>query len=356
MQAWHRSQLPRPDFRVYTRRMPSPPPARVANPDDYLAAQSLLADRYAVEREIGRGGMATVYLAEETKHSRQVAIKVLRPELAATLGAERFHREIGIAARLSHPHLVPLIDSGEAGGLLYYVSAYMPGGSLRERLQREGKLSVRDTLRIAQEVSTALDYAHRAGFVHRDVKPENILFADGHALLADFGVARVVFGEGSDDQVTAAGLAVGTPEYMSPEQASGERNVDRQADIYSLACVVYEMLTGAPPFRGDTRTVMMRHVTATPPRIRAVQPEIPTSVDDAIALAMAKDPASRFGSACDFVSAMRAESQARGRVYAGATRNIAVLPFVNASPDPDNEYLSDGITDELIDALAKVEG
>jgi serine/threonine-protein kinase len=356
MQARHRDQLPRPDFRIYTRRMPSSSRTGVANADDYRAAQTLLADRYAVEREIGRGGMATVYLPEETKHNRQVAIKVLRPELAATLGAERFHREIGIAARLSHPHLVPLIDSGEAGGLLYYVSAYMPGGSLRERLQRESKLSVRDTLRIAQEVSTALDYAHRAGFVHRDVKPENILFADGHALLADFGVARVVFGEGSDDQVTAAGLAVGTPEYMSPEQASGDRDVDGSADVYALACVVYEMLTGAPPFKGDTRAVMMRHMTATPPRIRAVQPEIPTSVDDAIALAMAKEPANRFKSACDFVSAMRVESQARGRVYAGATRNIAVLPFVNASPDPDNEYLSDGITDELIDALAKVEG
>jgi serine/threonine-protein kinase len=336
--------------------MVGPTETEAASGDDYLAARTLLADRYTVEREIGRGGMATVYLAEETKHSRQVAIKVLRPELAATLGADRFLREIGIAARLAHPHLVPLIDSGEAGGLLYYVSAYMAGGSLRDRLQREGKLSVRETLRIAQEVSTALDYAHRAGFVHRDVKPENILFADGHAMLADFGVARVVFGEGADDQVTAAGLAIGTPEYMSPEQASGERDVDGHADIYSLACVVYEMLTGAPPFRGDMRSIMMRQLTETPPRIRALHPEIPASVDDAISLAMHKDRSVRFGSACSFVSAMRVESTARGRGFTGATRNIAVLPFVNASPDPDNEYLSDGITDELIDALAKVEG
>src|SRR5690349_3636954 len=250
--------------------------------------QQLLEPNYRVQREIGRGGMATVYLAEEVKHGRAVAIKVLRRDFAPAFSADRFHREIGIAARLSHPHLVPLIDSGEAGGMLYYVSAYMPGGSLRERLQREGKLSVRETLRIAQEVSTALDYAHRAGFVHRDVKPENILFADGHALLADFGVARVVFGEGAEDQVTAAGLAIGTPEYMSPEQASGERNVDGKADIYALACVVYEMLAGEPPFKGDTRAIMMRHVTETPPRIRAVQPGIPASVDDAIALAMAK--------------------------------------------------------------------
>ena len=329
---------------------------RASSLDDYLTARAVLADRYSLDREIGRGGMATVYLANETKHSRQVAIKVLKPELAATLGADRFLREIGIAARLSHPHIVPLIDSGDAGGVLYYVSAYMPGGSLRERLQRKGTLSVHDALRIAHEVATALDYAHRQGFVHRDVKPENILFADGHAMLADFGVARVVFGEGADDPVTAAGLAIGTPEYMSPEQANGDQTIDGRADIYALACVVYEMLTGAAPFRGDTRSVMMRHVTATPPRVRAVHPEVPASVDDAIALAMAKDPGTRFGTACDFVSAARLESRARGRVLAAARRNIAVLPFVNASPDPDNEYLSDGITDELIDALAKVEG
>src|SRR3954453_7803814 len=191
----------------------------------------------------------------------------------------------------------------------------MPGGSLGERLQRDGKLSVRDTLRIAQEVSTALDYAHRAGFVHRDVKPENILFADGHALLADFGVARVVFCEGADDQVTAAGLAIGTPEYMSPEQASGGQAIDGRADIYALACVVYEMLTGAPPFRGETRTIMVRQVTETPPRVRALHPEIPPAVDDAIVLAMAKDPDARFGSACAFVNAMEAESRPRGRVF-----------------------------------------
>ena len=336
--------------------VPPSPAASAHDHDSLIAARTLLADRYAVDRELGRGGMATVYLAEETKHSRQVAIKVLRPELAATLGAERFLREIGIAAKLSHPHLVPLIDSGDAGGLLYYVSAYVTGGSLRDRLQRDGKLPLRDALRIAEEISTALDYAHRAGFVHRDVKPENILFADGHALLADFGVARVLQGEG-DDPVTAAGLAIGTPEYMSPEQASGEREVDGRADVYALACVMYEMITGAPPFRAESqRAVMVRHVTETPTRVRALLPEIPASVDNAIALALAKDPGTRFGSSCDFVHAMQTETSPRGRSVAGATRNIAVLPFVNASPDPDNEYLSDGITDELIDALAKVEG
>src|SRR5688500_322760 len=334
------------------------PPVRphpALDQDSLVVARTLLADRYAVARELGRGGMATVYLADETKHGRKVAIKVLHPELARTLGAERFLREIGIAARLSHPHVVPLIDSGEAGGLLYYVSSYMPGGSLRERLERESRLSVRDALRIAEEVSTALDYAHRGGFVHRDVKPENNLCADGHALLADFGVARVIFGEGADDEVAAAGIAIGTPEYMSPEQASGDRAVDGRADVYSLACVVYEMLTGAPPFQGAPRNILMRHVTETPRRVRALHPEIPASVDDAIALALTKDPSTRFASACDFVNALRLDAP-RGRVYVGATRNTAVLPCVNATRDPDNESLSDGIPAELIDALAKVEG
>ena len=334
----------------------SPSPSTVPLTESLAAVRSALGDRYAVDRELGRGGMATVYLAEEAKHGRQVAIKVLHPELAATLGAERFLREIGIAARLSHPHLVPLIDSGKAGGLLYFVSAYMSGGSLRDRLVREGKLPVRDALRIAEEIATALDYAHRAGFVHRDVKPENILFADGHALLADFGIARVCQYD-DDEPVTAAGVAIGTPEYMSPEQASGERDIDARSDVYSLAGVVFEMLAGEPPFRGDSsRAVIMKQVTEPPRRIRTIRAEVPASVDDAIARALAKDPARRFPSAGDFISAMQVDVPARGRVFTGATRNIAVLPFVNASPDPENEYLSDGITDELIDALAKVEG
>src|SRR6266550_4520838 len=199
-----------------------------------------LDERYSVERELGHGGMATVYLAEERKHKRKVAIKVLRPELAASVGTERFLREIGIAARLAHPHIVPLIDSGEAEGLLYYVSPFVPGGSLRDRLMKEQHLPVRDVVRIASEVGAGLDYAHRAGFVHRDVKPENILFADGHALLADFGVARATCAaesEGRSDSgaVTGAGIALGTPEYMSPEQASGDRDVDARSDVYSLA-------------------------------------------------------------------------------------------------------------------------
>jgi serine/threonine-protein kinase len=332
-------------------------------PDPSASLVAALADRYTIERELGRGGMATVYLAEEKKHGRAVAIKVLRPGLAAPLGTERFLREIGIAARLSHPHIVPLIDSGEAGGLLYYVQPHVPGGSLRERLDRETRLPVKDALRIAQEVGAGLDYAHRNGFVHRDVKPENVLFADGQAVLADFGVARALGAPppphpgtaAATDVVTDAGIAVGTPEYMSPEQASGESNLGNSSDVYSLACVVYEMLAGEPPLRGaGARATMAKHVTETPRPVRALRPEVPAGAEGALAKALAKDPAERFPSVAEFVAALQAEGPARPSP--AATRSVAVLPFVNASPDAENEYLSDGITDELIDALAKIDG
>jgi len=303
--------------------------------------------------------MATVYLAEDTKHGRKVAIKVLRSGLAASLGADRFLREIGIAARLSHPHIVPLIDSGEAGGLLYYVQPHVPGGSLRDRLARERRLPVKEVLRIAHEVGAGLDFAHRNGFVHRDVKPENILFADGHAVLADFGVARACYVPGAlpvTDVVTDAGLAVGTPEYMSPEQASGEMNLGNPSDVYSLACVVYEMLAGAPPLVGaGARATMAKHVTEVPRPVRALRPEVPAAVERALAKALAKDPLERYASVAEFTDALQAEGPT-GPMAPATTRSIAVLPFVNASPDPENEYLSDGITDELIDALAKIAG
>ena len=331
-------------------------------PDDAAihATQTLLGERYRLARELGRGGMATVYLAEEVKHRREVAIKVLHPDFAPTLGAERFVREIGIAARLSHPHLVPLIDSGEAGGLRYYVSAYVSGGSLRDRLLAEARLPVTDAIRIASEIGAALGYVHRAGFIHRDVKPENILFAEGMALLADFGVARPSArggGDGAVTTVTSAGLAVGTPEYMSPEQASGDSDLDARSDVYSLACVVFEMLAGEPPFRGSSpRATMAKQVAEPARRLRTVRPEIPVTVEDAVARALAKDPELRWPSIGEFVAALEVPSEPRGRPTAWATRSIAVLPFINASPDPENEYLSDGITDELIAALAKVDG
>jgi serine/threonine protein kinase/tetratricopeptide (TPR) repeat protein len=317
---------------------------------------SALAGRYTIERELGRGGSATVYLALEEKHGRQVAIKVLKPEVATSLGAERFLREIGITARLSHPHLVPLIDSGEAGGLLYYVAPYISGGSLRDRLVLGGRFTVPDALRVTREVGAGLDYAHRNGFIHRDVKPENILFADGQAMLADFGIAHV--GRAATaEPLTDAGVVVGTPEYMSPEQASGESNLESRSDIYSLACVLYEMLAGEPPLRGSSsRATIAKQVTETPRPLRALRPDVLPAVDRALACALAKDPADRFASVAEFIAALHTEEVERAHLPLAATRSIAVLPFVNASSDPENEYLSDGITDELIDALAKVEG
>jgi len=320
---------------------------------------SLFASRFTLERELGRGGMATVYLARETKHERQVAIKVLHPEVSAAFGAERFLREIGIAARLSHPHLVPLIDSGEADGMLYYVSAFVPGGSLRDRLVRERRLPVDDVLRITAEIASGLDFAHRNGFVHRDVKPENILFADGHALLADFGIARATCEEEEEEasNVTTPGIVVGTPAYMSPEQASGERQLDARSDVYSLACVVFEMLTGEPLFEGRlARQVMTKQVVEPPRRPRSIRPEVPAAVDDAVHRALQKDPALRFAAVSEFATAIRTDYAPRARASNRTKIGIAVLPFVNLSAEADNEYLSDGLTEELINALATVEG
>ncbi|HTT68122.1 MAG TPA: protein kinase [Gemmatimonadales bacterium] len=319
-----------------------------------------LQGRYAVERELGRGGMASVYLAEDLKHHRKVAIKVMHPDLVRSVDAARFLREIGIAAQLSHPHIVPLIDSGEAGGRLYLVTPYVTGGSLRERLEREGPLPLADVLRIAEEAGAGLDFAHRNGFVHRDVKPENILFADGHAVLADFGIARACCGPERGPVagvgVTEVGIAVGTPEYMSPEAASGD-DVDSPADVYSLACVVYEMLTGEPPLKGDgPRATMARQIAEVPRSVRAARPDAPPAMERALARALAKNPADRFQSVADFLAALAAETAEAAPRSLVPGRCVAVLPFVNASPDPENEYLSDGITDELIDALAKVEG
>jgi len=321
-----------------------------------MVAGQAIGDRYTIERVLGEGGMATVHLAEEHKHHRKVAIKVLRDELGASLGAVRFMREIGIAARLSHPHIVPLIDSGEYEGALYYVSPYIEGGSLRDRLNREKRLPLDEALRIATEVGTALDFAHRNGFVHRDVKPENILFADDHALLADFGIAQICC-DPQTEALTLGGLALGTPEYMSPEQASGESDVGTKGDIYGLACVVYEMLCGEPPFKGaNARQTMAKQVTETPRSSRSLRPDLPGGMDDVLRKALAKDPSQRYGTVAEFTSALEiARSVGSGRTRR-ISRTIAVLPFVNSSPDPDNEYLSDGITDELIDALAKVEG
>jgi serine/threonine protein kinase len=253
-----------------------------------------LQERYRIERgpdgslaPLGRGGTATVYLAQDLRHDRPVALKVVHPELAASVGTERFLREIRFVARLSHPHILPLFDSGEAEGLLYYVMPYVSGESLRQRLAREGRLAVSSAVRIACQVGLALDYAHRNGVVHRDIKPENILLDGDQAIVADFGIATAREAA-SEDRLTEAGLAVGTPAYMSPEQAGGATQVDGRSDIYSLGCVLYEMLNGAPPFTGPTpQAVMAQQVLASLPAIRSRRPEVPQAVEHALTRALA---------------------------------------------------------------------
>lgn len=264
----------------------------------------LLADRYRVQRELGAGGMATVYLAEDLKHKRDVAVKVLRPELAASLGVERFAREIEIAAKLRHRHIVPLYDSGEAGGYLFYVMPYVEGESLRDRLRREKQLPVDDALQISRELADALSYAHDHGVIHRDIKPENILLEGGHAVLADFGIAWAVEKAGGE-KLTRTGLVLGTPAYMSPEQAAGGTEIDGRSDLYSLACVLYEMLAGHPPFVGVTaESLIHQHLAAEPPNITGIRPSVPGWVVAALTRSLAKTPADRYYPVAQFAEAI----------------------------------------------------
>jgi Tol biopolymer transport system component/tRNA A-37 threonylcarbamoyl transferase component Bud32 len=266
-----------------------------------------LADRYRIDREIGRGGMATVFLAHDIKHDRRVAVKVLHPDLGAVLGGERFLEEVRTTARLQHPHILPLIDSGEAGGLLFYVMPFVDGETLRDRLVRERQLPVADAIALAREIADALEYAHRQGVVHRDVKPENILLADGHALVADFGIARAASRTGGD-RLTQTGISLGTPSYMSPEQAMGESTIDARADVYAMGCVLYEMLVGEAPFAGpSTQSIVARLITERAPAARTKRETIPAHVDDAIATALQKLPADRQRSAAEFGAALAAE-------------------------------------------------
>jgi serine/threonine protein kinase/Flp pilus assembly protein TadD len=321
--------------------------------DLFERLQTRLAGRYRLERELGRGGMATVYLAHDPKHHRSVAIKVLHPELAASVGAERFLREIEISARLAHPHILPLHDSGSAGDLLYYVMPYVAGESLRALLERERPLSLEQAVKLAQDVAEALDHAHRQGVVHRDIKPENILIEEGHAVVTDFGLAAAL-SRAEPGRLTGAGLAAGTPEYMSPEQAAGERQLDPRTDVYSLACVVYEMLAGEPPFHGPSaRAIMARHVTDPVPPLGTARPDLAPSVSRAVDRALAKAAADRYPSAGDFVRALTAvEAEPAG----AADMGLAVLAFSNMSGNPDAEYLSDGISEEIINALSRLSG
>ncbi|MFL5531973.1 MAG: protein kinase domain-containing protein [Gemmatimonadales bacterium] len=279
--------------------------------------RAALADRYRIERELGRGGMATVYLAHDLRHDRPVAIKVLHPELTATLGPDRFLQEIRTTARLDHPHILALLDSGEAEGTLWYTMPYVEGESLRDRLRRESQLPIEHALRITGEVADALDYAHEQRVVHRDIKPENILLARGHARVADFGIARALEAAGGG-QLTQTGMAVGTPTYMSPEQASGAA-VDARSDIYALGCVLYEMLVGEPPFTGPTpQAVIARRFTETPRPLHATRDRVPPHIEDAVARALARTPADRFETAAEFARALE---------HGGAT------PAVGRPPD-----------------------
>jgi serine/threonine-protein kinase len=320
-----------------------------------------LAGRYRIERELGQGGMAIVFLADDLRHSRKIALKVLRPEVASEIGADRFLREIRLAAGLTHPHILPLYDSGEADGLLFYVMPNMQGKSLRERLDAEKQLPLDEALRLTREVASALDYAHRQGVVHRDVKPENILLHDGSAMVADFGIGKAL--SEAEAEITQTGMMLGTPAYMSPEQASGESAIDGRSDLYSLGCVLHEMLTGEPPFTGpNAQAIIAKRFIAPIPHVRTVR-DVPEAVDEATARALARTPVDRYSSAAVFADAL-ASIQAGGTTPPGGTpasrkatppkRSIAVLPLANRSADPENEYFSDGMTEEIINALAKL--
>ncbi len=302
--------------------------------------------------------MARVFLAHDLKYNRDVAIKVLRPDLAEEVGAARFLHEIQIAARLHHPHILPLYDSDQVDGLVYYVMPYIQGESLRHRLDRERQLPIADALQVAREVADALSYAHSCNVVHRDIKPANILLDSGHALVADFGVARAV-GAGE----SSTGHIVGTPGYMSPEQIDGSRFLDGRSDIYSLGCVLYEMLTGDAPFRGATLTaVIANRLTSPVPSARSARDLVPEAVDSAVRKAMATLPADRFSTVGQFAEALGTPATVAIAVGAAqamveelqSAKSVAVLPFENMSTDPENEYFSDGITDDIIAQLSKI--
>ncbi|HLB09918.1 MAG TPA: serine/threonine-protein kinase, partial [Gemmatimonadaceae bacterium] len=262
-----------------------------------------LAGRYSIGRQLGEGGMAIVFLAHDLRHDREVALKVLRPEVSAEIGAERFLLEIKLAAGLTHPHILPVFDSGEADGLLFYVMPSMEGRSLRERLDRERQLSLMEALRIAREVASALDYAHRHNVVHRDIKPENILLHDGSAMVADFGIGKVLSATGRS--ITQTGLAIGTPAYMSPEQSAGELSTDGRSDLYSLGCVLYEMLTGEPPFTGvSAQAIIAKRFVSPIPKVRTTR-DVPEAVDTAVTRALARTPVDRYPTAAEFAEALR---------------------------------------------------
>jgi serine/threonine-protein kinase len=297
-----------------------------------------LRDRYVIDRELGRGGMATVWLARDLKHDRLVAIKVLRPDLVAALGPERFLLEIRLTAQLQHPHILSLLDSGRVpdasseGGLCYYVMPYVEGESLRGRLQREGQLPLDDALRLTRQVAEALDYAHHLGVVHRDIKPDNILLSRGHALVADFGIA-LALSQAGGERLTETGLSVGSPGYMSPEQSMAEPRIDGRSDQYSLACVLYEMLAGEPPYTGPTAQAIIAKRLADPiPSIRRLRAEVPGHVDAAIRRALARAPADRFPSTAELSAALSQDAGAGSGVQRGVCWSRAPALTSSCSP------------------------
>jgi eukaryotic-like serine/threonine-protein kinase len=353
--------------------------------------QDALRDHYLLERELGRGGMATVYLARDLKHDRLVALKVLHPELAATIGPDRFLREIKLAARLQHPHLLSVHDSGETAGQLWFTMPYIEGESLRDRLRREGQIPVDDAVQITREAAQALDYAHQHGVIHRDLKPENILLTqDGSVLVADFGVARAL-GGAAEERLTETGMSLGTPAYMSPEQAAGERTIDARTDVYSLACVLYEMLAGEPPFTGPTaQAIIAKRFSTVATPVRVLRSDVPENVDQAITTALARAPAGRFPSTGEFAGALktsagRPKSDTRriarfaamviGLILlAGAAwtllgrrtssraaggdsdrKMLVVLPFENLGSAED-DYFADGLTEAIGTRLGALRG
>jgi serine/threonine protein kinase len=328
---------------------------------DESALCAALEGRYRVARELGAGGMATVYLAHDVRHDRDVALKVLRAGVAQALGRERFVQEIRLAARLNHPHILPLYDSGEAGGFLYFVMPVMQGRTLRDRLQQEGAMPVDEAVRIASEVADALDYAHRHDVVHRDIKPENILLHEGHAVVADFGISKaLVAAAETATAFTQVGLTVGTPAYMSPEQASGEA-VDGRSDLFALGCVLYEMLTGRVAFDAPSASATIaKRFAWSPPPVTDVRPGVPAPVTEALLKLLRRQACDRQATGAQVVAELRRAQTpsntiaASGPPAAPAVKPIAVLPFTNLSPEPDNEFFSDGLTDELITDLSGV--
>ncbi|HEY4099638.1 MAG TPA: protein kinase [Gemmatimonadales bacterium] len=362
--------------------------------------QAALGDRYRIERELGQGGMATVYLAEDVKHRRKVAIKVLREDLAASMGAARFLREIEIAAQLQHPNILPLLDSGEAEGFLYYVMPYVTGQSLRERIGREGELPVHEAVRLITEVVDALSHAHEHGVVHRDIKPDNVMLSGRHALVADFGVAKAISEATGRNTVTTLGVAVGTPAYMSPEQAAADPHIDHRSDIYAVGAMAYELLTGQPPFVGATpQQVLAAHVTQEPDPVGKRRPGVPAPLEAVVMRALAKRPADRWQTAADLhaalepfgtpssgitptqtrptpavrpaarripwmaiaagvvvVAGIAAWRLAAGHSGSSAARAIAVLPFENVGHDTAYDYLADGIANDVRSALMALPG